>query len=64
MYYLAPQITDLSFTYHLSERNMCENVAVIFCAVLAIRSAADTRSIRFLEPPTGATTKVQQRAHT
>lgn len=42
MYYLAPQITDLSFTYHLSERNMCENVAVIFCAVLAIRSAADT----------------------
>ena len=64
MYYLAPQITDLSFTYHLSERNMCENVAVIFCAVLAIRSAADTLSIRFLEPPTGATTKVQQRAHT
>ena len=43
---------------------MCENVAVIFCAVLAIRSAADTLSIRFLEPPTGATTKVQQRAHT
>lgn len=64
MYYLAPQITDLSFTYHLSERNMCENVAVIFCAVLAIRSATDTLSIRFLEPPTGATTKVQQRAHT
>lgn len=64
MYYLAPQITDLSFTYHLSERNMCENAAVIFCAVLAIRSAADTLSIRFHEPPTGATTKVQQRAHT
>ncbi len=64
MYYLAPQITDLSFTYHLSERNMCENVAGICCAGLAIRSAADTLSIRFLEPPTGATTKVQQRAHT
>lgn len=64
MYYLAPQITDLSFAYHLSERNICENVGVIFCAVLAIRSAADTLSIRFHEPPTGATTKVQQRAHT
>lgn len=64
MYYLAPQITDLSFTYHLSERNMCENVAVVFCAALAIRSAADTLSIRFHEPPTGAATKVQQRAHT
>ena len=64
MYYVAPLITDLSFNYHLSERNMCENVAVMFCAVLAVRSAADTLSIRFHEPPAGATTKVQQRAHT
>lgn len=64
MYYLAPQITSLSFTYHISERNMCENVAVIFCAVLAIRSTADTLSLRFHEPPSGVATKVQQRAHT
>lgn len=64
MYYLAPLIPNESFLYHLSERNACENIAVIACAVLAIHSAAGTLSVRFHEPPTTANTKVEQRAHT
>lgn len=64
MYYIAPLITDQAFTYHLSERNMCENATVILCAVLAIRSAAGTLSVRFREPPTTSSTKIERRAHT
>ena len=64
MYVFAPQITDFSFNYHISERNLCENVVIITCAALAIRSAASTLALRFHEPPTTTNTKVEQRAHT
>lgn len=63
MYFIAPFITDEPFLFHLSERNLCENIAVIVCAVLAIRSAAGTLTVRFHEPPTATSTKVEQRAH-
>ena len=63
MYFFAPLITDMSFIYHLSERNMCENVAVIVCAVLVVRSAAGTLTVRFHEPPAATSTKIERRAH-
>ncbi|WP_080802375.1 helix-turn-helix transcriptional regulator [Arabiibacter massiliensis] len=64
MYWLAPLIPNETFLYHLSERNICENVAVIFCAVLAIRSTAGALAVRFHEPPTATSTNVERRAHT